>query len=186
MVAALLRDSSCHRILDAGCGYGRIGVPLAEAGFDVVGVDVSPMMLEETRRRAELAGVPMDLRRGDLCELPCEPQDFDAVICMWLTFNELLNEADQLRALRELVRVLRPGGWILIDGPPYLEGEEDAPCEQPNEVSVSPAGADESLDDTPVGRRYAALMQSIAVTRYDLFVDDCPGRPRYFLRFWSE
>ena len=38
MVAALLRDSSCHRILDAGCGYGRIGVPLAEAGFDVVGV----------------------------------------------------------------------------------------------------------------------------------------------------
>ena len=90
---------------------------------------------------------------------------FDAVICMWLTFNELLSEPEQIRALQELARVVRPGGWALIDGPPYLEAEEAAAPEQPNEVTVSPAATHEDLDQTPVGRRYAALMEAIAVAR---------------------
>lgn len=187
-VERLLAETPVEVILDAGCGYGRIAIPLSRNGYRIVGIDVSPIMLAEAQRRAEAANVSLDLRLGDLCDLPYDDASFDVVLCMWLTFNELLNERDQLAALAEMCRVLRPGGWCLIDGPPYMEDAGEA-----DEVDMSKYRSDKSskndfmevpIDECSAGRRFAHLMELAGINRYALYVDDCPGRLRYFLRLW--
>jgi 2-polyprenyl-3-methyl-5-hydroxy-6-metoxy-1,4-benzoquinol methylase len=64
------------RVLDPACGTGRIAVPLAERGFDVAGLDISRRALEVAREQAP----QLDLRHGDLRELPWPDASFDAVI----------------------------------------------------------------------------------------------------------
>src|SRR3954469_21473590 len=59
-------------MLELGVGTGRIPVPAAAAGIDVVGIDTSAGMLEVARERAELAGVELDLRQGDMRDPPVE------------------------------------------------------------------------------------------------------------------
>src|SRR5712671_7891597 len=59
-------------VLELGVGTGRIAVPVAAAGIGVVGVDTSAGMLEVARERAELAGVELDLRQGDMRDPPVE------------------------------------------------------------------------------------------------------------------
>lgn len=188
-VKSMLAATSIERILDAGCGYGRIGIPLAAAGYSVVGIDVSPMMLAEAQRRARVAGVVVDWQLGDFCRLPYPDRSFDVVLCMWLTFNELLQEDDQIEALREMHRVLRPGGWALLDGPPYMEdvGETDEVdmSEYAAQASQSSAFTTVPMDQCSVGQRFSNLMDRVDVTRYELMVDDCPGKLRYFMRFWK-
>jgi len=158
---------AAQRILDVGCGYGRIAIPLAEAGHNVVGVDISEDMLQEARRRASEVGIPVEWLLGDMCNLPQGDQSFDVVLCLWLTFHELYQESEQLAALREMIRVLRPGGWALLDGPPYPD------------TSVA------SVEEFEAEIRFAQLMKLVGITKYELFVDDCPGRPRQFLRFFK-
>ncbi len=52
-----------------------------------------------------------------MVKLPYANKTFDAIICMWSSFNELLQPTDQLKALKEMVRVTKAGGLILIDLP---------------------------------------------------------------------
>ena len=59
-------------VLELGVGTGRIAVPIAAAGIEVVGVDLSAGMLEVARERAALAGVELDLRHGDMRDPPVE------------------------------------------------------------------------------------------------------------------
>ena len=94
------------RVLDACCGTGDLAVADLRAGARVVGLDFSERMLERARRKsAEVEWV-----RGDLLELPFEDESFDAAT---VGFG-VRNVADLERALRELRRVLRPGGRLGI------------------------------------------------------------------------
>lgn len=94
------------RVLDAGCGYGRIAVPLAAHGFSVVGVDLSPEMLREARSRAARAGVKVPCVLGSMAHLPYDNNSFDAVLCLWSAFNEILEEEEQFLALGSMWRVM--------------------------------------------------------------------------------
>lgn len=188
-VKSMLATAPVDRILDAGCGYGRIAVPLAMAGYSIVGIDVSPIMLAEAQRRAAATNVNIEWHLGDLCLLPYPDRSFDVVLCMWLTFNELLHEGDQLDALREMRRVLRPGGWALLDGPPFMEDVGESEEIDMSEYSARTLSTSEftivPFDQCSVGQRFSQLMGQVEITRYDLMVDDCPGKLRYFMRFWK-
>ncbi|MCZ7537961.1 MAG: class I SAM-dependent methyltransferase [Acidimicrobiia bacterium] len=70
------------RILDAPCGFGRHAIPLAEAGFDVVGLDFSESLLAEARRRMGRAGP--ELVHGDLRALPFAEASFDRPLSLQL------------------------------------------------------------------------------------------------------
>jgi SAM-dependent methyltransferase len=105
------------RILDAGCGYGRIAIPLAELGYDVTGIDVSPNLLRAARREARRRRVAVRFDAGSMTALPYTSASFDAVISMWTAFHELLGREEQLAALSGMHRVLRRGGLGIIDGP---------------------------------------------------------------------
>jgi len=94
------------RVLDACCGTGDLALAAARAGGRVVGLDFSERMLERARRKS----ASVEWLRGDLLELPFEDASFDAAT---VGFG-VRNVADLERSLRELRRVLRPGGRLGI------------------------------------------------------------------------
>ena len=100
-------------LLDVPCGFGRHSVPLARAGFRVVGVDRSEALLGEAQRRAGDNRWPK-LVRADYRELPFADASFDAAINLFTSLGYLGDEEDT-RVLRELGRVLRPGGRLVIE-----------------------------------------------------------------------
>jgi SAM-dependent methyltransferase len=112
---AAVRLAGCRpgaRILDAGCGHGRHAVPLASAGYSVVGLDSSGTLLAAARRSAHGARCPSFVR-GSYAALPFAPGSFDAVVCLGtaLGYGEAVDHA----ALREFRRVLAAGGRLLIE-----------------------------------------------------------------------
>jgi len=95
-------------VLDAGCGTGRYCVLLAKRGCKVTGVDFSEEMLKQAKRRSK--GLDIAYRIADVRRLPYPKSSFDHTICT-LVLNHLW---DWKKAARELVRVTRPGGSIVI------------------------------------------------------------------------
>jgi demethylmenaquinone methyltransferase/2-methoxy-6-polyprenyl-1,4-benzoquinol methylase len=92
------------RVLDACCGTGDLALADERAGGRVVGLDFSERMLERARRKSEA----IEWVQGDLLELPFDDASFDAAT---VGFG-VRNVADLERSLRELRRVLRPGGRL--------------------------------------------------------------------------
>ena len=100
-------------LLDVPCGFGRHSVPLARAGYRVVGVDRSESLVAEARRRAGGARWPK-LCRADYRELPFPDASFDAAINLFTSLGYLGDEEDT-RALAEIGRVLRSGARLVIE-----------------------------------------------------------------------
>ncbi|HEY3541368.1 MAG TPA: class I SAM-dependent methyltransferase [Gaiellaceae bacterium] len=106
-ICGLVREQlPCEAFLDAGCGDGRYLAALAaELPARRAGVDLSERILETARQR-----VDADFRQGSLEALPFADAEFDVVLCSQVIEHVLDAEA----ALRELARVLRPGGTLVI------------------------------------------------------------------------
>ena len=99
-----------RRVLDAGCGGGRLTISLARAGAEVTGIDTSAERLEQARRRAGRADVELQLREGDFdMRLPFPDSSFDAVVSRLA----LMAATDPTATLEELRRVLVPGGRLV-------------------------------------------------------------------------
>jgi ubiquinone/menaquinone biosynthesis C-methylase UbiE len=96
-------------ILDAGCGTGDIAAQLMECGHEVWGVDIAEPMIRLARERCGSDR----FRVGDLEQMPFEDNMFDAVVCLGVI--EYLDSDEQ--ALREMWRVLKPGGTAVIATP---------------------------------------------------------------------
>lgn len=103
------------RLLDAACGQGRHAHLLAEAGFDVDGVDFSGPLLDRARARG--TGRRLRYRRADMRRLPAGwTGRFDAVLNLFTSFGFFADPRDDARVLREFARVLEPGGVLLWHG----------------------------------------------------------------------
>lgn len=108
-VADRLGDSTtATRILDAGCGTGRVGVALRETGVagSLVGIDLSAGMLA----RAEALGIYESLEQGSLEAMPFDDGAFDGVV----SAGVLTHGHVEPPTMRELARVVRPGGLVAI------------------------------------------------------------------------
>jgi ubiquinone/menaquinone biosynthesis C-methylase UbiE len=97
------------RLLDAGVGTGR-NFPFYPPGSNVVGIDLSPAMLSRAARRVRLSAASIELKQMDVTNLDFPDGSFDAAVSSFL-FCVLPDEL-QVRALRELGRVVKPGGVI--------------------------------------------------------------------------
>ena len=102
------------RVLEVGVGSGRIAVPTAVAGAEVVGVDSSPVMLGLARRAAAAAGVTLDLHRADMRRLPPLGR-FPVVTVPFRALLHLAGDRERLEVLRGLRRVLEPDGTLAFD-----------------------------------------------------------------------
>jgi SAM-dependent methyltransferase len=95
-------------VLDVGCGTGNATIPAAEAGAQVVGLDLTPELFARARERADDAGVDVDWVEGDAEALPFADESFDVVLS---TFGCMFAPRHEVTA-RELARVVRPGGRL--------------------------------------------------------------------------
>src|SRR5436190_23284976 len=97
-------------VVDLAIGNGRVAIPIAEAtGRPVIGIDTSPSMLEQARRRAEDRGVDLDLRLANMTELELD-EPAALIIC---PFRALLHEptwAERRRVFERVAASLRAGG----------------------------------------------------------------------------
>ena len=108
-VIAGLRLPARARILDAGCGSGRNMLELARHGA-VTGIELSPTSVELARARD--AG---EVLAGSVLEMPLESDSVDLAVCL----DVIEHLADDVGALRELRRVVVPGGSLLVTVPAY-------------------------------------------------------------------
>jgi len=106
----VLQPKPGWRVLDAGCGDGRLLVSLARRGLRVVGVDASAAMLRGARDRARSAGLPVHLVRAEVGALPFADESFDTVAAVTV----LCFMADSGPALQEMARTVRRGGQLVI------------------------------------------------------------------------
>jgi ubiquinone/menaquinone biosynthesis C-methylase UbiE len=113
-----LADIKGKKVLDAGCGGGRYTVAwrLSGAG-QATGLDISPINVEDANRRVAEAGIDnVYFKKGDVLELPFEDGEFDIVF----SNGVLHHTTDWEKGVREMLRVLKPGGlgWLyLIENP---------------------------------------------------------------------
>ena len=107
-----LPNVSGKRVADIGCGTGRYAVQLSRLGAALVaGIDLSPNMLVQARRKAQKAEQPIEWGAGDLCQrLPLPDGALDVAVCaLTLTF------VDDLRhAFQELARILTRRGTLVV------------------------------------------------------------------------
>jgi ubiquinone/menaquinone biosynthesis C-methylase UbiE len=101
------------RILDAGGGTGRTILPLAKMGYHVTLCDISLGMLDVAREKLSKEGLldKVEVKEADIASLPFADETFDFVVCLAAPFSL----ADSLKAARELARVMKREGKIIVD-----------------------------------------------------------------------
>ena len=107
-------------VLELGCGTGRVSLPLARAGVELVGIDRSAPMLDRARRRILKSSNPrilksLDLVRGDIRQLPFEDATFPMVLAPYGILQSLIRPRDLTATLASVARVVAPGGTFGID-----------------------------------------------------------------------
>jgi ubiquinone/menaquinone biosynthesis C-methylase UbiE len=95
-------------VLDIACGNGNTSLSAARRGCRVTGIDLTPELLEQGRRRAAAEHLNIDFQEGDAESLPFDDVSFDTVLS---TFG-IMFVPDRRKALSEMLRVLKPGGKI--------------------------------------------------------------------------
>lgn len=102
------------RILDIGCGTGTLGVILKSRHPDIemIGLDPDPKILRRAQRKARRAHATLDLIRGFSDTIPLPDESVDTVFSSFMFHH--LERHEKSNTLRALVRVLRPGGNLLL------------------------------------------------------------------------
>lgn len=107
------REWVCTRatgnVLEVAIGTGR-NLPFYGSDVRITGIEISPAMLAIARRRATALGLDVDLREGDAQALSYADGAFDTVVCVL----SLCTIPDPAKAIAEMVRVLKPGGRLLL------------------------------------------------------------------------
>jgi ubiquinone/menaquinone biosynthesis C-methylase UbiE len=104
--------SSNDKVLDVGCGTGSLLVMLGrkQQNFELHGVDIDPKSLAIAERKIKGSGLAVQLQACSVTQLPFEKGYFDRVLCS-LMFHHLSDD-DKIRTLKEIFRVLKPGGEL--------------------------------------------------------------------------
>jgi 2-polyprenyl-3-methyl-5-hydroxy-6-metoxy-1,4-benzoquinol methylase len=123
------KDLPRGSVLDLGCGQGRNAVWLATRGFDVTGLDLSPVAVEQAARFAASVGVDVEFAAADITAWHPDGRTWDIVLLSYIH----LPEPDRMRVHTTTVEALAPGGRVVviahhldnlengIGGPPYPE-----------------------------------------------------------------
>ena len=115
-VASILKLVSLEggNVLDLACGPGRHATALAQKGFLVTGVDLSPILLRAARDRARTENVDVEWIQEDMRRF-VRPEAFDLAVNIFTAFGYFDDKRDDLTVLRNIHQSLRKGGVFVID-----------------------------------------------------------------------
>jgi len=154
-------------VLEVGCGTGRVLIPTARSGVDVVGLDLSPHMLAVCRERlrdepeavqSRIRLVQADMRRFDIGRV------FTLVTLPFRPFQHLLTVEDQLSCLESIRRHLADGGRLILD---VFNPSLDALVNRP----LGEETAEEPEFTAPDGRRVTRRHKTVAHDRFNQIGD---------------
>jgi ubiquinone biosynthesis O-methyltransferase len=110
LALGMFSPSRGMKILDVGCGTGNFSIKLSNLGCRVTGIDISGEMLKQAEQKAKQDGLDVEFQQMDVYKLEFPDEHFDGVFSM--AAFEFITEP--LRAYKEMYRVLKPGGRMLI------------------------------------------------------------------------
>lgn len=111
-----LRLSPEDNILDLCCGQGRHSLELARRGVNnLEGLDRSRRLIQKAKAQEKKEGLNVKFREGDARKLPYLPDTFDVVMLLGNSFGYFETVQDDMRVLKEIFKVLKPWGRLLID-----------------------------------------------------------------------
>ena len=113
-IARILALEPRSRVLDLGCGAGRVTLELARRGHRVLGIDPDESALAHARAAAKGERLNVHFMKTDPREISYRA-DFDAVVCLDGAFGRLPSDRDDLRALDNARKALKPGAKLLLD-----------------------------------------------------------------------
>lgn len=116
----VLKEHGARRILDLGCGTGGHCIELAKLGYDIVGLDISQLMIEKAREKSSMEGVKASFILGDMKQAHSILKNanirlpFDAVISMGSSLAHMLDDESLGKILVEVRNILSPNGVFLF------------------------------------------------------------------------
>ncbi len=112
----ILKLQPNQRVLDVCCGQGPDSLELARRGItNVEGLDRSHYLIQKARAQAKKEGLNVKFKEGDARKLPYGTDSFDVVMILGNSFGYFETIEDDMRVLKEVLRVLKPWGKLLID-----------------------------------------------------------------------
>jgi SAM-dependent methyltransferase len=102
------------RILELCCGTGRLTIPIAQDGFDISGVDLTPAMLKQAKVKAAALGLEIDFIEADIRTLEL-PDTYDLIIIPFNSIHHLYKNEDLFKAFKAVKKHLKEGGLFLLD-----------------------------------------------------------------------
>ncbi len=110
IIFSWLNFKGTEKVLDIACGTGQLSVKIAQNGCDVHGIDISDESLDNAKCLAEKEKVNCVFTVGNAEELPYPDEEFDTLVCN-CSLEHFVND---LQALKEMNRVLKPGGEVML------------------------------------------------------------------------
>lgn len=112
-IKKILHLKKGDKILDLGCGQGRIAIGLAKRGYNVIGLDYSRYMLDIAKGRADKEKVSVNFIQNDMRRINFK-EEFDVVISWFTTFG-YFSDKDNAQVMKKVSKALKENGKFLID-----------------------------------------------------------------------
>jgi SAM-dependent methyltransferase len=159
LLVALARGG---KVLDLGSGTGRVALPLAQKGVEVHGIEASPAMVANLRRKRGGAALPVTI--GNFADVAVS-SDYSLIFSVVNTFLLLPSNEEQRRCFRNVAQHLVPGGLFLLE---IFEVANETGIHQTAETADRSSKRSEHFVDTPNGLRlYAVEISSVTIPELD-------------------
>ena len=182
------------KILDLACGYGRFTIPLAKQGYSIEGIDITPSLIKKAKKDAKREKVNIIFKIGDMRKLPYKKESFDKIICMWSAFLELSKKIDQVKSLREIVRILKNEGSAFLEmAPPIKKTTGEITYKDIGDGLIIKGnitlGKIAGIEAPPMYKHNKKTLQElfrkVKIKEYRISVNKFGGRDRLLVQFWK-